>query len=470
MTLGERITALRKGRGMTQEALAEQLGVSRQSVSKWELDQSTPEVGCAVALCNLFDVSLDYLIRGVEVSPPVPEETPTPTAEQAPPRPTPTRSKPLTSKGCAVLFGAVFLLALELCLHLLIVVRSAGAEAGMAALTLIFGVIVPLPAVYLATKHWYYTDSRQALRHLWGVETVTVTVGNLLLMGGLILYLKCFADEHTFWSVDWSEAWGRFLMAELFALALLLPFLLRFHEKAWLCWVGYILSPVVYVLGIMLDFGLMELIPLHRMYWDVVNRAARLGIILLLILSQIILYARMKPCPTAGDTEQVPQLRQRLWGIPPLCTAVIPAALGGLYYALAMPGYSSVYLPMAVIALPALLSLAMRGRYLPYRSALAEGGRITAVCIPLVTAAHVATAFLAQYLLTYGGPMPHLAWGKYALWSLISCVAGAAVTLPSFTALRKRPLLCGLLSVLLLVGAVAVSIPFTDLLHHKVYY
>ena len=78
MTMGERITALRKGRGMTQEALAEKLGVTRQSVSKWELDQATPETGFAVALCDLFGVSLDYLIRGVE-----PPEEPTVTAVQA---------------------------------------------------------------------------------------------------------------------------------------------------------------------------------------------------------------------------------------------------------------------------------------------------------------------------------------------------------------------------------------------------
>ena len=80
MTMGERVTALRKGRGMTQEQLAERLNVTRQSVSKWELDQATPEVGYAVALCDLFGVSLDYLIRGMEVPPPVPEEKPAPTA------------------------------------------------------------------------------------------------------------------------------------------------------------------------------------------------------------------------------------------------------------------------------------------------------------------------------------------------------------------------------------------------------
>lgn len=458
MTMGERITALRKGRGMTQEALAEQLGVTRQSVSKWELDQATPETGFAVALCDLFGVSLDYLVRGVE-----PQEAPAVTtvqAEESRPAEAPPAVKPLTGKGYSILFGGIFLLALELCLHLLIAVRSAGAEAGMTVFILIFGVIVPLPAVYLATKRWYYTDTRQALRHLWGVEVVTVTVGNLLLMGGLILYLKCFADEHTFWSVYWAEAWGRFLMAELLALACLLPFLLRFHKKAWLCWVGYILSPTVYVTGIMLDFGLMELVPLHRTFWQLGDEAARLGVILLLILSQVIFHARLKPCPTTCDTVQGHRPPQRLRGIPPFCAAVIPAALGGLYYVLAMPGSHSVYLPMAVIALPALLSLTMSGRYLPYGRALAETGKITAVCIPLVTAAHLATAVLAEYLLTYGGPMPQLSWGKYALWSLISCVAGAVVTVPSFTALRKRPLLCGLHSVLLLIVAAVVSVIF----------
>ena len=458
MTMGERITALRKGRGMTQEALAEKLGVTRQSVSKWELDQATPETGFAVALCNLFGVSLDYLIRGVE-----PPEEPTVTAVQAEescPAEAPPAVKPLTGKGYALLFGPVLLLAAWLCLHLLFVFRSTGAEAGMVVFPLIFGVTVPLPAVYLATKCWYYADSRHALRHLWGVEAVTVTVGNLLLVGGLILYLRYFADEHTFWSVYWAEAWGRFLMAELLALSFLLPFLLRSHEKKWLCWIGYALSQTVYLLGIVLDFGLTELIPLHGTYRQLGDEAARLGVILLLILSQVILYARLKPCAVVCETEQGHPSPRALRGIPPLCAVVIPAALGGLYYVLRLVGTPSLCLPMAVISFPAWLAISMSGRHLPYGRALAETGKISAICIPLMTAAHVATAFLAEYLLTYGGPMPHLSWGTYALWSMISCVVGAVVTVPLFTALRKRPLLCGLLSVLLLVGAVAASVPF----------
>ncbi|MBQ2996260.1 MAG: helix-turn-helix transcriptional regulator, partial [Oscillibacter sp.] len=50
MTLGERLTALRKEKGMSQDALAGILGVSRQSVSKWETDASIPDLDNLVRL------------------------------------------------------------------------------------------------------------------------------------------------------------------------------------------------------------------------------------------------------------------------------------------------------------------------------------------------------------------------------------------------------------------------------------
>lgn len=465
MTMGERITALRKGRGMTQEQLAEKLSVSRQSVSKWELDQATPEVGCAMALCDLFGVSLDYLIRGMEVPPPVPAEKPAPIAEQAPPQPTPARPKPLTAKGYAALFGLLLLLTAELCLHLLFFFRTAGATAGMEAILLIFGVIVPLPAVYLASRRWYYTDDRQALRHLWGIALVTVVMGNLLLMGGLMLCLRCFADEFTFWSVGWAEVWCKFLTVALFALALLLPFLLRFHERKWLCWMGYALSQGVYMLGLILDFELTDRLPAHGTYWALWDVALRLGVILLLVLSQVILYTRLKPPSVTVETAESRPSPWVLWGIPLICAVAVPSVLGGLYYALSLAGHPSVCLPVAVMSFPALLTALLRGRDLTFRRALTETGKIVGICIPLAAAAHMATAYLAEYLLTFGGPMPNAAWGKYGLWSLIACVAGGIVTVPLFAALRKRPLLCGLLSVLLLVGAVAASTLFPNPLY-----
>ena len=66
MSIGERIVALRTERKMSQSDLAEALNVSRQSISKWETDSSVPELEKLVALCEIFGVSMDMLVRGIE--------------------------------------------------------------------------------------------------------------------------------------------------------------------------------------------------------------------------------------------------------------------------------------------------------------------------------------------------------------------------------------------------------------------
>ena len=63
MTLHEKIYELRKKNGLSQEALAESLGVSRQSVSKWETGEATPEVNKLLSLSKLFGVTTDYLLN-----------------------------------------------------------------------------------------------------------------------------------------------------------------------------------------------------------------------------------------------------------------------------------------------------------------------------------------------------------------------------------------------------------------------
>lgn len=64
MTLGERLIQLRAKAGLSQDTLAEQLGVSRQSVSKWENDASVPDLEKLVKLSGVFGVSLDELVKG----------------------------------------------------------------------------------------------------------------------------------------------------------------------------------------------------------------------------------------------------------------------------------------------------------------------------------------------------------------------------------------------------------------------
>ena len=68
MTIADRIIKLRKDAGLSQEAFAEKLGVSRQSVSKWESGNVMPDLNNLVAMCELFGVSSDYILYGKETA------------------------------------------------------------------------------------------------------------------------------------------------------------------------------------------------------------------------------------------------------------------------------------------------------------------------------------------------------------------------------------------------------------------
>ena len=63
MSIGKKIQKLRKGNGLSQEQLAEKFGLSRQSISKWESEQSVPDISNIVQLSELFGVSTDYLVK-----------------------------------------------------------------------------------------------------------------------------------------------------------------------------------------------------------------------------------------------------------------------------------------------------------------------------------------------------------------------------------------------------------------------
>lgn len=78
MTFGEKLQSLRQKAGMSQDALAERLEVSRQAVSRWERDETMPEPDKIVVLADLFGVTTDYLLRREQsaepTEPPVAQE------------------------------------------------------------------------------------------------------------------------------------------------------------------------------------------------------------------------------------------------------------------------------------------------------------------------------------------------------------------------------------------------------------
>lgn len=63
-TIGNRIAKYRKGKGLTQEALANQMGVSSQAVSKWETDASCPDITALPQLCRILGITTDELLTG----------------------------------------------------------------------------------------------------------------------------------------------------------------------------------------------------------------------------------------------------------------------------------------------------------------------------------------------------------------------------------------------------------------------
>ena len=75
MTLGQRIAQKRKEPGLSQEALGDRLGVSRQSIYKWESDSALPEIDKLIALSKLFGVTVGWLLGMEETAAPAPEDS-----------------------------------------------------------------------------------------------------------------------------------------------------------------------------------------------------------------------------------------------------------------------------------------------------------------------------------------------------------------------------------------------------------
>lgn len=84
MNLSEKILYCRKKAGLSQEALAEKLGVSRQAISKWETGESVPELSKLVLLARAFDVTTDWLLSESEPEPETSPESEIPAAPEAP--------------------------------------------------------------------------------------------------------------------------------------------------------------------------------------------------------------------------------------------------------------------------------------------------------------------------------------------------------------------------------------------------
>lgn len=168
MKLSEKIINLRKARNMSQEELAEQLGVSRQAVSRWEVGSALPDASNILQLSKLFGVSADYLLNDDYKA-----ETPTPI-----------KSKTVTSVA-----GTLAKKIIALC------VTGLGFIGNFVIYVTSRFVLVPVPHKYYdhaTDSYWYNWDNNYSYRYFiefYSLELLTVMFFAMLIVGLFIAFV-----------------------------------------------------------------------------------------------------------------------------------------------------------------------------------------------------------------------------------------------------------------------------------------
>lgn len=179
MNLSEKILRLRTARRMSQGDLAEQLGVSRQSVSKWETGQSIPDLDKIIKLADLFGVTTDYLVREQEneTSGPAPSG---PVAQIG-------MKKLRVSQVCGIVMALLGLL-----LTALVAVSASRGQIGHIELVFVLLLVLPGAVLALAPKH----NLLAMAWTLWSGSFVICMLGDTrLLMWLKKFYLMFFLGE-----------------------------------------------------------------------------------------------------------------------------------------------------------------------------------------------------------------------------------------------------------------------------------
>ena len=162
MNLGETIYNLRTKQAMSQDALAEALGVSRQSVSKWENNAAVPELEKLIKMSELFGVTLDELVGREAPTPPPPADVPVQRS-----------SSRRTIGGVLLGFGLLATLLLSILGGFL------------------FGIMVGMPFTVVGSI--LLSDSKEPLFHaMWGLFTVYAPLLYFFMLNfmGFGLYIK----------------------------------------------------------------------------------------------------------------------------------------------------------------------------------------------------------------------------------------------------------------------------------------
>ena len=117
MKFNEKLTQLRKSKNLSQEELGNELGVARQTVSKWELGETTPEMDKLIKMSEIFEISLDELIKDKEIDTNINTNSNDPNN---------TNTQKLAGLTIKIIKGILIFIAILAALYLVLIVSSLG--------------------------------------------------------------------------------------------------------------------------------------------------------------------------------------------------------------------------------------------------------------------------------------------------------------------------------------------------------
>ena len=203
MNLGERLFELRKAKNLTQDDVAEKLNVSRQTVSKWETDQSTPDFDKIVPLCELFEIGVDELLTGKK---PVEEKK----QENV------LTKQEVKEKSAKVVSSSVFLYFLAI-IVLIVSIPVLNMNPVLATATRIIRHYMSIPK-FEQTEEEIQMEERQ--------KSLQKQINEIIMsIAGTIYFIVSFL------TMAWHVTWIIFIIASLICQVVKLVFLLKGDEK-----------------------------------------------------------------------------------------------------------------------------------------------------------------------------------------------------------------------------------------------
>ncbi len=202
MTIGERLLKLRKEKNLSQEELANILDVSRQTISKWETDQSTPDFDKIVPLCECFGITSDELLTG--------------NSNIIEKKQKDVKSNFARNIAVSVMLYIFALIAMIIC--------AAQFNQPIIGVSLFFGLIAVATGLIIYNGIYYSKESNKNKNEKQ--DTIEKQVSNIIDLIAVIIYL-CVS----FLTGAWSITWIIFIIMALVNLIVKLIFSLKSDKK-----------------------------------------------------------------------------------------------------------------------------------------------------------------------------------------------------------------------------------------------